>query len=265
MNRIDARIRARLESRSKILAMFLTAGYPRKGDTVDIVLALEKGGADIIELGMPFSDPLADGPVIQESSATALRNGVTLQSIFTDVVHIRRRSQIPIILMGYVNPIIHYGEQEFFDTAASSGVDGIILPEVPLEEFDRFAPAMERYGLAGILLVTPTTSPERIELIDQKSRGFLYCVSTTGVTGKKGGAPATEYLQTVREHARNNALLVGFGISTPEDARAYAWSADGVIVGSALIRFLSVPRAMNEIADWTAEFKAELHTVQGRS
>jgi tryptophan synthase alpha chain len=262
MNRIEARIRARLESGSKILTMFLTAGYPRKEDTVDIVLALEKGGTDIIELGMPFSDPLADGPVIQQSSAVALKNGVTLQSIFSDVMRIRKRSQIPIILMGYLNPILQYGEQEFFDTAASSGVDGVILPEVPLEEYDRFAPHIERYGLAGILMVTPTTTPERIVAIDRRSRGFLYCVSMTGVTGKKGGTPASEYLQTVRENAKKNPLLVGFGISTPEDARSYAWSADGVIVGSALIRFLSTQRAMSEVTEWASEFKAEMQTVR---
>lgn len=261
MNRLETRIRARKEQGSKTLAMFLTAGYPKKGDTVDIALALERGGVDVIELGMPFSDPLADGPVIQQSSAVALKNGVTLSSIITDVAHLRRRSQIPIVLMGYLNPILHYGEEEFFDNAAKAGVDGIILPEVPLEEHDRFSWYLEKYDLAGILLVTPTTTPERIELIDARSRGFLYCVSSTGVTGKKGSTTPSEYLSRVRQHARKNALLVGFGISTPEDAKSYARSADGVIVGSALIRFLSTPRATKEISDWAAEFKAEIQVA----
>jgi tryptophan synthase alpha chain len=243
--------------------MFLTAGYPRKTDTFDQVIALERGGVDIIELGMPFSDPLADGPVIQQSSAVALKNGVTLTSIFSDVARIRRRSQIPIVLMGYVNPILHYGEEEFFDQAASSGVDGIILPEVPLEEYDRFAPLMDRYGLCGILLVAPTTPPERVGQIDRRSKGFVYCVSSTGVTGRSPSASATEYLESVRRSVTNNAMLVGFGISTPEEARRVVWSADGVIVGSALLRYLATDPSLQELSAWAGRFKSALQLAAG--
>ena len=259
MNRLESLVQSKRQNGQKILAMFLTAGYPRKTDTFDQVIALERGGVDIIELGMPFSDPLADGPVIQESSAVALKNGVTLSSIFTEVMRIRRRSQIPIVLMGYLNPILHYGEEEFFDQAASSGVDGIILPEVPLEEYDRFAAHIQRYALSGILLVAPTTPPERISQIDRRSRGFVYCVSSTGVTGKKSGTPATEYLESVRRNVTNNAVLVGFGISTPEEARQVVWSADGVIVGSALIRYLATNPSLQELTAWAGGFRTLLN------
>ena len=241
----------------KALALFITAGYPDPTSTVELVPRLAAAGADIIELGMPFSDPLADGPVIQESSAVALKNGVTIATILGDVRAIRKSCEIPLVMMGYVNPILSYGAKRFFDEAAGAGVDGVILPELPLEESGRFAGLMKTNGLAQILLVTPTTPPERIRNIDAASDGFLYCVATTGVTGT-GGKAADEYVARVKSNAPKNPVLVGFGISTPDDARRAAANADGVIIGSALIRRLQKKESPGDVEQWVVEVKRGL-------
>ncbi len=238
----------------KALTLFLTAGFPELHSTPELVLELERAGADIIELGMPFSDPLADGPIIQQSSAIALKNGATLDTILSDVKKIRASSNIPIVLMGYVNPILKHGAERFFNSAREAGVDGVILPEVPKEEAERFSHVIEGNQLANILLVAPTTSDERVEEIDKASSGFLYCVSTTGVTGAGGQTPALDYIRRVKHHAKKNPVLVGFGISSSKEARRYAKEADGVIVGSALIKRIMRGRD-NRFADWVAEFK----------
>ncbi len=255
MNRIDGTFRSLRQENEKALAVFVTAGFPCANSTTAIVHALEDGGADIIELGMPFSDPLADGPVIQQSSAVALANGVTLESVLDDVRTIRLSSGIPIVLMGYLNPIFRYGEERFFRQAAAAGVDGIILPEIPLEEFRRFSGKLHENSLSGVLMVTPATGPERIEALDEASTGFLYCVSATGVTGMRGGDVAEGYLKRIREHARKNPLMVGFGIATPEDAGRYARSVDGVVVGSAFVSFLATSPSASDISAWCRGFK----------
>ena len=185
MNRITQRLDELRRAKKKALTLFLTAGFPKPASTPDLALALERAGADMMELGMPFSDPLADGPVIQDCSAVATRNGVTLDGIFQMVRDIRSQSNIPLILMGYVNPVLRYGIGKFFSSAAQAGVDGVILPEVPLEETTRFQEAIGKNDLSNILLVSPTTSQERIEQIDAVSSGFVYCVSTTGVTSSR--------------------------------------------------------------------------------
>jgi len=261
MNRIEWKLQALRSRGEKALGLFVTGGYPGRGQTPGIAQALEAGGADLLEIGMPFSDPLADGPAIQESSARSLANGTTIATILDDVRSIRSRSDIPIILMGYCTPLLAYGEKRFFSDARQAGVDGVILPEVPLEEYDRFAGPMQAHGLAGILLVTPLSSATRIEAIDARSTGFLYCVSGTGVTGSRmDRAPATYFTQ-LRRHVSRNPLLVGFGIATPDDARNSASAADGVIVGSALIRFLSGSPGSGAMADWVREFKNAIRTV----
>lgn len=254
MTRIDdviANVRSKGE---KVLTLFLTAGFPTIDSTPNLVFELEKAGADLIELGMPFSDPLADGPVIQHSSEVALRNGATLQSILSDVKQIRKKSEIPIVLMGYLNPILRYGTDKFFRNARTAGVDGIILPEVPKEEVEQFREMIEHNGLSNILLVAPTSPSQRIEEIDSLSSGFLYCVSTTGITGAKSQAPAHEYVQRVKSHAKKNPVLVGFGIATSKDARSAARYCDGVIVGSALIKRIQRCRD-KRFGDWVSEFK----------
>jgi tryptophan synthase alpha chain len=203
---------------------------------------------------MPFSDPLADGPIIQQSSAIALKNGATLNTIFSDVKTIRKRSEIPIVLMGYLNPILRYGVERFFRMAKEVGVDGMILPEVPKEEAAPFNSLIRGNGLSNILLVAPTTSDARIEEIDALSSGFLYCVATTGVTGAERKTASREYVRRAKAHAKKNPVLVGFGISTSKDARATARDCDGVIVGSALIKRIMRGRD-KRFRDWVAEFK----------
>ena len=226
----------------RALAFFFTAGYPHIDSTVQVGRGLAAGGADIIEIGMPFSDPLADGPVIQKSSEVALRNGMSLNLLMKHVRSLREMIDIPIVLMGYLNPILRYGTKKFFADAAAAGVDGLILPELPLEEAGRFGSDLRAAGLAQILLVTPTTPPQRLEEIDAQATGFVYCVSMTGVTGGQVGGGIAEYLRGVRSRVRRNPMMVGFGISTPDQAATMVAGADGVIIGSALIRQLE---AMN--------------------
>lgn len=247
-----ARLRA---TRKKALALFITAGYPRRDSTGEVVETLAANGADLIEIGMPFSDPLADGPVIQRSSAASIANGTTLRGILDDVRAVRRDNAVPLVLMGYLNPIMTYGAGNFFADAAAAGVDGVILPELPLEECGRFAGVIAAQKLAHILLVTPTTPAERIEAIDRQSSGFLYCVSTTGVTGAGRADVPRDYIQHVKRHASRNPVLVGFGISGADDARRVAAKADGVIIGSALIRRLEEGASIESIGRWVREIK----------
>ncbi len=255
MNRITQKLKFLADRKEKALVCFITAGFPTLKATVPLVLEIEKGGADIIELGMPFSDPLADGPVIQASSQQAIKNGITLDHILKYVREIRKCSDIPLILMGYLNPILHYGEERFFADAAKAGVDGVILPEVPLEESDRFLSLTRKYHLADILLVSPATPSRRIQNIDDVSSGFLYCVSTTGVTGRSHIGDIELYVKRVKHNAKNNSVLVGFGIKTPADAHRIAQYADGVIVGSALIQKIVQRDSERKIADWVRQFK----------
>lgn len=242
----------------KALALFLTAGFPSRSSTLDLVLALEDGGADLVELGMPFSDPLADGPVIQRASAVALENGVTLPWILEQAAAIRARSTMPLVLMGYLNPIFRYGVESFLSDAAAAGVDGVILPELPLEEWERFVPLVNGADLAGILLVTPTTPASRVKAIDEASSGFLYCVSSTGVTGGSAPPEAAAYIRDVKENASRNPVMVGFGISLPAQAQALGRLADGVIVGSALLRKIAESATPSEVSTWVSDFKAAL-------
>lgn len=254
VTRIDEKLAGVRAKGEKALTLFLTAGFPELHSTPELVSELEKAGADIIELGMPFSDPLADGPIIQQSSAIALKNGVTLRTILSEVKKIRKSSEIPIVLMGYLNPILRYGAEKFFTDARAAGVDGVIFPELPKEETGRFSQMLSGNGLSNILLVAPTTAPDRIEAIDRASSGFLYCVSTTGVTGTHGQTPPQEYIRRVKNHAKKNPVLVGFGITSSKDARTVARDCDGVIVGSALIK--RIMRGKDKrFREWVAEFK----------
>jgi tryptophan synthase alpha chain len=258
MNRIAEKLQSLAARKDKALVCFLTAGFPTIDATVPLVLEIEKGRADIIELGMPFSDPLADGPVIQHSSQVALNQGITLDKILSYVKTIRQSSGIPLVLMGYLNPILAYGAEKFFIAAAKAGVDGMILPELPFEESNRYKPILDGIGLANILLVTPTTPPERIAMIDCASNGFLYCVSSTGVTGSASNILSGSYVAAVKNKAQKNPVLVGFGIKTPADARRIAQYADGVIVGSALIQQIASGVSRREIGAWVRQLKEAL-------
>lgn len=257
-NRINERLKQLHLRKEKALVCFLTAGFPTLDATIPLVLEIEKRGADIVELGMPFSDPLADGPVIQHSSQVALSQGITLDKILSCVKTIRQSSEIPLVLMGYLNPILAYGVEKFFKSAAISGVDGIILPELPLEESKRYKSIFDNAGLANILLVTPTTSPERMVLIDRASSGFLYCVSSTGVTGSKTKNLERFLCRFCEKECQKESILVGFGIRTPADARRIAAHADGVIIGSALIQRIARGESLSEAGAWVRQLKKAL-------
>lgn len=248
-NRIDAVFsKGRTEP---VMAMFITAGYPHPAETVDLVLALEESGADIIELGMPFSDPLADGPTIQYSSEVAIEAGTDLHQIFGMVREIRQKSQIPIVLMGYINPILHFGADVFFEEASKSGVDGFILPDVPVEESTLVEEYCRNYGMSLIYLVAPNTTDERMKLIDSKSQGFVYCVSITGVTGARDSKQLADsvdkFIGRVKRNVTQNPVIVGFGIKSNEDAVRVSSTLNGFVVGSALIETI---RANYPNSDW---------------
>lgn len=223
----------------KIMSLFLTAGYPTKEDTVELILGMDEAGADIIELGMPFSDPLADGPTIQESSFTAIKNGINITGIFEQVKELRKKSDIPIVLMGYLNPVLHYGIEVFCKDAAEAGVDALILPDVPVEESEIIEKHAEQNKLSLIYLVAPNTSDERMRMIDERSNGFVYCVSVTGVTGARSGEEVQKsverFIDRVKSNIQKNPVLIGFGIKNHEDAMNIASKVEGYIVGSALI------------------------------
>lgn len=224
---------------SKLMSLFLTAGYPDLESTVDLILGFEENGADLIELGMPFSDPLADGPTIQYSSNTAIANGISMSKIFDMVEEVRKESEIPIILMGYINPVLRYGVEKFCKRAAEVGVDGLILPDIPLEESSLIQKEADKNGSPIIYLVAPNSSDKRMQLIDKQSQGFVYCVSVTGVTGARDGKEVAQsvqrFIDRVNENVTQNPKLVGFGIKSHEDAQKIAGEVQGFIVGSALI------------------------------
>jgi len=237
-NRIESLFENRKDDR-KVMSLFLTAGYPDLESTADLVIGFEENGADMIELGMPFSDPLADGPTIQQASNVAIGNGITMDGIFKMVANIRKSSQIPVVLMGYINPVFRYGVEKFCKKAGEAGVDGLIIPDAPIEESGILSEYAKAYGLHMIFLVAPNTSSERMRLIDEKSDGFVYCVSVTGVTGARDGNEVAQsvqrFISRVKENVQKNPKLVGFGIKNHDDAMKISAGLDGFIVGSALI------------------------------
>jgi tryptophan synthase alpha chain len=223
----------------KVLSIFLTAGFPDRNHFTDLALKTFDAGADIIELGIPFSDPIADGPVIQRSSQQALENGINMNSVFKYAEFIKKNSGKPIILMGYANPILHYGINQFIRDTASSGIDGLIVPDIPLDEYDDFW-SQKPAHLELILLTTPTSPDRRIRAIDSKSEGFVYCVSVTGTTGvrQKFSGETVRILEQTYQLVKKNKMLIGFGISGPQDIKNFRPYCDGVIVGSAVIHTL---------------------------
>lgn len=239
MSKLKNRIEEINNGGRKVLSIFLTSGFPTIDNFVDNTNKIIDAGADIIELGMPFSDPLADGGVIQQSSQIALQNGITQMQTFQFAEEIKKRNDIPLILMGYANTLLKYGKEQFEQDAINAGVDGLIIPDVPLEEFDDFfAPLSDK--LDKILLTTPTSNKDRITNLDNKSNGFLYCVSVTGTTGIRDGfdKTITDNLNTTYHIVRKNKMLIGFGISKPENIKQLSPFADGFIIGSAVIKSL---------------------------
>lgn len=222
--------------------IYCTAGFPQLNSTLEIMKALQQNGADIIELGIPYSDPLADGPVIQDSGMQALRNGMTISVLFNQLKTMRNESGItvPVILMGYLNPVLQYGFERFCADASARGVDGLILPDLPMREFEtEYAQIVKRYGLDFIFLVTPETSEERIRRIDALSTGFIYAVSSSSTTGKEKDFSAVEsYLLRLQQLRLNNPVMVGFGIKDKVTFQSACKFANGAIIGSAYIRAL---------------------------
>ncbi|MGB8375633.1 MAG: tryptophan synthase subunit alpha [Salegentibacter sp.] len=236
------RINKKLQEDKKLLSIYFTAGYPEIDDTVNTIKDLEKSGVDFIEIGLPFSDPLADGPTIQKSSTKALKNGMTTNKLFEQLKGIRDSVEIPLIIMGYFNPILQYGVEEFCQKCEETGIDGLIIPDLPVDVYnEEYKDTFEKHGLRNIFLITPQTSDERIRFIDSVSDGFIYMVSTASVTGStKGfGEETKEYFRRIGKMNLNNPQIVGFGISDKETFEAATAYAKGAIIGSAFVKHLN--------------------------
>lgn len=255
-----SRLFERLRSdRRSALIVYLTAGDPSLERTVSLVEALEAGGADLIELGVPFSDPIADGPVIQRACQRALKAGATLARILDTAARIRARSEIPLLLFSYLNPVLRYGFEAAARDAASAGVDGFLLTDLSVEEAGEYVAALRRAGLDTVFLAAPTSTDERLRLVARHSSGFVYLVSRTGVTGEREAL--SEYVGRLIERLRaitQLPLAVGFGISRPEQAAAAARMADGVVVGSAFVRIVEQAQGGPDLERRLERFAREL-------
>jgi tryptophan synthase alpha chain len=255
MTRIEKRFEQLKAERQKAFIPYITAGDPSLEVTLDLVLALEKAGADLIELGVPFSDPIADGPVIQRATDRALRNGVTLKKVLKLGENIRKKSEIPLVLFSYFNPLLSYGLEKLAKDAVDAGFDGVLASDLTIEESEPFVRTMRAGGLNTIFLVAPTSSPERMKKITQTSTGFLYAVSRTGVTGERQelAADLKDFLRALRSHT-SAPIAVGFGISRPEHVRAVWEEADGAIVGSSIVKkveeYIGKAELVNEVASF---------------
>ena len=238
MNRIDQLFQHKKEH---ILSVYFTAGYPALNDTVTVIKALEKDGVELIEIGVPFSDPMADGPVIQASGAKALQNGMSVKTLFTQLAAIRSSVSIPLVMMGYLNPVMQFGFDRYCEEAVRCGIDGLIIPDLPFAEYmESYKPIADRYGLHMIMLITPETSEERIRLIDRHTSGFIYMVSSASVTGAKSAFSDVniDYFRRVNAMQLKNPRLIGFGISNRETFDAACREASGAIIGSKFISLL---------------------------
>ena len=244
----------------KAFIAFLTAGDPTAECTVNYILEMEKAGADLIEIGIPFSDPTAEGVVIQEASLRALKGGMTTEGVFQIVEEVRKKSQVPLALMTYLNPVFHYGYEAFFSRCQSLGVDGIIVPDLPFEEKGEAEEVAARFGVDVVSLIAPT-SKERIRMIAKEAKGFIYVVSSMGVTGVRSKI-TTDIAGMVKEirAVTDTPCAIGFGISTPEQAAEMAGYADGVIVGSAIVKLIEKngANAKEELHRYVSSMKAAI-------
>ncbi|ASB48541.1 tryptophan synthase subunit alpha [Alkalitalea saponilacus] len=242
-----------------LLSVYFTAGFPRLEDTVPILKALETSGVDFVEIGMPFSDPLADGPVIQKSSTQALNNGMNLKVLFQQLQNIRNEVSMPIILMGYLNPVLKFGFEPFLDKCSEVGVDGLILPDLPFEMYDeQYRQLFEARDISNTFLITPQTPPERVRLLDENTTGFIYMVSSAAVTGAKTGLNQfqIEYFSRIRDMKLKSPKMVGFGISNKESFNEVCKYANGAIVGSAFIKMLEKSTDLkNDISRFVDELR----------
>jgi tryptophan synthase alpha chain len=239
MNKIDQLFQHKKYS---ILSIFYTAGYPKLDDTTSILSQLQKSGVDMVEVGFPFSDPLADGPVIQNSGQVALNNGMSLQKVFEQLKSVQNQIEIPIVLMGYINPVLRMGIETFLSNCKNCGVSGVILPDVPLELWERdWSQKFDDYGIYPILLITTQTSDERARKIDALSKGFIYLVASSGITGRKHetSEATKQYFSRIKQLGLKNPLVAGFGIHDKATFDNACEHADGAIIGSAFVKYLN--------------------------
>lgn len=238
MNRINKLFQ---EKKERILSVYFTAGYPNLEDTVPMIQELVKNGVDLIEIGMPFSDPVADGPVIQHSSLIALQNGMSIRKLFDQLKDIRQTVEIPLILMGYINPVLQFGVEAFCKKCHEIGIDGLIIPDLPMDVYEEeFKLIFEANNLHNIFLITPQTSEQRLRRIDEVSTGFIYMVSSNATTGAKTSVSEfqKEYFDRVYSFGLKNPRLIGFGISNAETFENACQYASGAIIGSAFVKAL---------------------------
>ncbi len=259
MNRIEERFRDKKKQGKKAFISFITAGDPDFAISKALVLELEKRGADIIELGVPFSDPLAEGPVIQKSSQRALKKGTSPQKILSLVRKLRQETEIPIVLMGYYNPIFKFGEREFIERASRAGVDGLIIVDLPPEEAHFLLKEVKKNNLVLILLLTPVSSEDRIKLVCQESQGFIYCVAYTGITGDERREDKTLRDLVTKVHSLTSTPVgIGFGISSPLAAKKAASLAEAVIVGSAIVKKIEKHQGSKTLVKEVGDFAESL-------
>ena len=240
--------------RENLLTVYFTAGYPKLDDTETIICSLAESGANIIEIGIPYSDPLADGPVIQESGMAAIDNGMTLQVLFKQLTDIRTKTQVPLILMGYFNQLLQYGVDKFLDDCVKTGIDGLIIPDLPLMEYEQFyKDKLTQRNISISFLITPQTEESRIHKVDALSTGFIYVVSDSSITGMKTGISSHQisYFERIKSLQLRTPQLIGFGISDRESYLTASKYANGAIIGSAFIKHL---KDKNEVDKATADF-----------
>lgn len=253
------RLQQVFEQKDKVLNIYCTAGFPELGDTLRLIKALESSGADIVELGMPYSDPLADGATIQQSSAQALQNGMTLPLLFEQLEALRPACSLPVILMGYYNQLLQFGMERFLQKASEAGVDGVILPDLPLAEYERDYKALfEQYDLGISFLLGPHTSEARIREVDRLSRGFVYVLSSSATTGKQQGFSSEQhaYFSRLRGLNLKTPMLIGFGIHNNELFEAACAQAEGAIIGSAFIRAVAKEGKLEQkVQDFVQEIR----------